>query len=765
LGQEINLLMVNRFIYKNYGLLLFLHIPATTQLVILTDKEKNNVTLADTLVKSRNGISRAWLFVAFIALVTSIVFSPVLKNEFTNWDDEVYVKADHLVATPSVPVVKIFKTPVSLHYHPLTILSLALNYRAGGLNPQGYYLVNIVLHVLNTMLVFWFIFFLTRRNLLMASVVSLFFGIHPMHVESVAWISERKDVLYVFFFMAALITYLFYRQTGKAVWYFSTLLLFILSCLSKEMAIVFPVILLLTDYLKDVKQVRRIVVEKIPFVIVAILLVGIEIKIQSYNSGHYLKLYTFFERVMFASYAAIIYIIRLFVPYKLSAFYPYPNVSNIPLIFYFSPFILILLLTALVYWYKKKQKELVFGLLFYFATIVLVVQFIPLNPAISPDRYSYLSYIGLLFMAAHVISKIWQSKSGTLSYIKYPVVIVVAIGAVIFSCQTYARTQVWKNSYTLWTNVIDNYPEAGEAYIGRGGYYSSINDVDKELAEYTKAIAIDSAYAPAYTNRGLRYLKLGKYDKAVSDFTKAIAFDSTSDDAYTNRGIAYLKSGNTNLALADLNRAIQLDSISANSYDNRGVLYAKIGRNDLAMADFNKAIEVDSTYADAYYDRGSLYSSYNNTDRAMADFNKALQLNPDDGGAYCKRGIVYLKKNDNDKALNDFTMAITLDTTDADAYNNRGTLYLYSGKINLALADYNKAIALNGSYAPSYFNRALCYDKLREYQKATDDYTRAIGLDPAVAVFWANRSAAEAQLGHTENAKADALKAQQLQVK
>lgn len=149
---------------------------------------------------------------AVIAITTYFVFSPSLQNDFTNWDDELYVLNNHLVVSNSIDIAKIFSNPVAANYHPLTILSLSINYQDGKLDPSGYHFENVILHLLNTILVFFFIYLLTKGNLLMSSVVSLFFGIHPMHVESVSWVSERKDVLYVFFFIAGLITYLFYLK-------------------------------------------------------------------------------------------------------------------------------------------------------------------------------------------------------------------------------------------------------------------------------------------------------------------------------------------------------------------------------------------------------------------------------------------------------------------------------------------------------------------------------------------------------------------------
>ncbi len=638
----------------------------------MADKKKSKEIRKSKSVPQVAAIKRSntllpWVCVAIIALITYFVFSPSLQNDFTNWDDEFYVTASPMVISDHIQLDKILVTPVASNYHPLTILSLALNYQSSKLDPFNYHLENVIFHVLNTILVFFFIFLLTRRNLLMAAIVSLFFGIHPMHVESVSWISERKDVLYVFFFLAGIITYLRYSESKKISWYIFTLLLFVFSCLSKAMAVVFPVILLLIDYLKNAKWTKQLVLEKIPFLLLSLLIGIIAIKAQVGTAIDSMTTFSFFQRLLFVSYGAVMYIVMLFLPVKLSAFYPNPFANaggNISPMFYISPFILLLIIGAVIYFFRKKQKKIVFGLLFYFVSVALVLQFIKVGMAIMADRYSYLSYIGLLFVVAYVVNKAWQNKNNLWPLFKYPFTIFVIIGAVIFSYKAYSRTQVWKNSETLWTDVIDNYPNAFIAYKSLGDYYYDNHEIEKALNDYNKAIELDSNYVGGYSNRAQLYFNTGK----------------------------------TDLALADCNKAIALNSNSAGCYYNRGFIYSTIiDKKDAAIADYTKAITLDSNYEMAWLNRGLLYSGNGKYDLAIADFTKAIRIDPDYAEAYVDRGIAH--------------------------FNN--------GEKDLAIMDFSKAININ----------------------------------PSVPGYWFNRSIAEKQMGKYENAKADALKAQQLQGK
>ncbi|MGP8215059.1 MAG: tetratricopeptide repeat protein [Bacteroidia bacterium] len=692
---------------------------------------------------ANKNISLAVFAALAIAIITYFVFSPSLHNGFA-WDDANYVTDNPLVVSNQVQVKKIFQTPVCANYHPLTILTLAWNYHLGQLNPEGYHLWNICLHVLNTILVFIFIFLLTKRNILMASIVSLFFGIHPMHVESVTWISERKDLLYVFFFFAGLIAYLFYHKSKNKVWYFVTFLLFVLSCLSKAMAVVFPLILLLIDYFLNVQPLlikqtpvrkNKIVLEKIPFFLLSLGFGIAAFKIQhSTKAMENLQVFNAFQRIGFASYNSIMYLARLIYPFRLSALYPYPKADAIPIIFYLSPFILLSLIT-LIYRFLRKDKSVVFGFLFYFISIVLVLQFVSVGSSITPDRYSYLSSIGLFFIVAHLVNISWRQKLSKLTLFRYPLTGLILISAVAFGYQTSGRIKVWKNDETLWTDAISKYPErCFDGYYNRGTYYMNLKkDDNKALSDYNKLLELDPAYAHAYNNRGLIYYDRGQYDLAMADYNKALELDSRNAMAYNNQGRLYYQQGQIDLALADYNRAIELDSGNTGVYNNRAVIYYSRGQYDLAMADYNKVLEhkaseTDSILALVYNNRGLLYCKQRKLDLALPDFNKALELSPN-----------Y-----------------------AHAYNDRGRLYFFRGQFDSAMKDYNKALALDSGYAGAYTNRGMLHYKLKQYDLTMADFSKAIELNPSLPIYWLNRSKLENVLGKKAEAEADALKAQQL---
>ncbi len=606
-----------------------------------SDKKKNKHTEhsnASKPVASNKIRSLPLLLCLGIACLTFIVFSPSLKCDFAGqWDDKEYVTENSMVINNHIPVKEIFHTPVSLNYHPLTMLTLAYNYQSAKLNPYVYHLWNVWLHVLNTILVFVFIFLLTKRNLLMAFIISLFFGIHPMHVESVTWISERKDVLYVFFFLAGLISYLKYLEQKKLMWYVITLALFVLSCLSKAMAVVFPIILMLIDYLISTSETqipvwkRKSNLNKIPFFIVSLGFGMAAYKIQ--QSGMIMQamtLFSTFDRIKFASYGAIMYIVKMIIPFHLSAFYAYPiyNTHQLPAIIYLSPFILLTII-VLIYFFLKKEKAIIFGSLFYFVSVALVLQFISVGNVIMADRYSYLSYIGLLFICAHIINLSFQKNSKLFS-LKYVFIGIIIIGTIVFSFQTYSQTKVWNNPETLWTNAINLYPD--NCYTG-------------------------------YINRGIVYEKRGQNDLALSDFSKSLEINSGNATAYLDRGAIYSNIGKDSLALQDFNTSIKIDPAKAEVYYNRGRILAKFGKDSVAIQDYNKAIELNPNYSLAYMNRGIVYFNRQQNDLALTNYNKAIETNPELDIPYYNRGIMMFNRQQYNLALANFSKAIALNAT------------------------------------------------------------------------------------------------------
>ncbi|MEO6168383.1 MAG: tetratricopeptide repeat protein, partial [Chitinophagales bacterium] len=532
---------------------------------------------------------------AAIACITFLVFAPALNGTFTNWDDDTYVTANELVKAPTMAWKEIFTTPVALNYHPITMITLRWNYQAEGLHPHAYFTTNLFFHLLNSILVFLFFYFLSGKKLLTGVISGILFGIHPMHVESVAWISERKDVLYVFFFLLSLLAYLRYRENKKMLWLVFCFLLFVLSCLSKAMAVVLPVVLLLIDYFQQRKLTKAHWLEKIPFLATSLVFGVIALRIQSGSANETVQSFSFFQQFLFGCYGCIFYVIKFLFPVKLSAFYPYPIADGsqaLPFLYYLSPIIL-LVAAWLVYRYLRKESFIVFGCLFFIATIVLVLQFISVGNAIMAERYSYLSYAGFCFIAGYGFEKLYQGNH------KLRTLITVSIAVIMlcFGYLTHERTRVWSNSETLWSDVISKYPGASTAYKNRGNYYGEKGNSAAAIKDYDVLLSMNTRDPEVFNNLGNIYADQNKLQESLDAYSKAIALKPDYLNAHINRGISYNAMSQPDNALEDFSKAIDLNGQNSSLYAQRGYTYSTMGKSTEAVADFTSAINIQPDLA------------------------------------------------------------------------------------------------------------------------------------------------------------------------
>ncbi len=592
-----------------------------------------------------------------LVLITFFCFSGALKNEFTNWDDQQYILDNPLIKSLSVEnIVEIFSTNVMGNYHPLAVLSFAIDYHLFHLSPKGFHATSIIIHLLNVILVFTFFRLLTGQ-IIVAFLTALLFGIHPMHVESVAWVSERKDVLYTFFYLLAICTYMFFIKGQKRKWLFYSLtfIFFTLSLLSKGQAVTLPFVLLLIDYLIKRKYDKKLLFEKIPFFLLSLAMGIIAISAQK-ESGAIteIPLFPLFDRILFSTYAFLDYILKLLLPINLSAFYPYPiKVQSLyPLLFYASPLILFVLIVLLLR-FLKNYKEIVFGVAFFIINIILLLQLLPVGGSIMSERYSYLSYVGLFFVIGNTFSKVWNTPSQKISNYKYLFAFILSVYIFFIGYSTINRIKIWTNSDTLWTDVIKKNPASVIAYSNRGSYYQKQGKLDIALKDFNEALRLKPDHPETLINRSDIYRINGQYDLSIADCNRALASKNNYSGAYMNRGIAYCIVGRYDEAFSDFVKVISQDPKNANVYCNRGNLYDMKGFIDSAIADYSTAIKLKPEYAEAFYNRGKSFLRKQDYSSAIFDFTSALKFNQKYIEAYFFRSQAFKAKNDFANALQD----------------------------------------------------------------------------------------------------------------
>ena len=576
------------------------------------------------------------LIAAGIMALTYIAYQPALDNDFVDWDDNVYVIDNPLVRNEEIAASQVFKEVVSLNYHPLTMLSMRLNANeckecVHGISARPFISWNLYLHLLNTFLVFFLTFRLSRNNLFTAIFSSAVFAMHPMHVESVAWVSERKDVLYVFFFLIGLLLYDKYLERRYSAekksdykWYFLALVAFVLSCLSKAMAVVFPLLLILMDMYRNpegkgfeaLKQsfLPRKILEYLPFFLIALFFGLMAMSVQSGSDfgGFFEKTgrevavnkfdtFSILQRLHFAAYGFCMYIVKFFVPTDLCTFHPYPTQAQYdssPV--YWGFFALAIIIAALSIFSLLKTKIAAFGVGFYFFTVAFVLQFISVGVVIMADRYSYLPYVGLSFMMAMAVELYIPKNIRVVFYG------LAAVAAVAWFIQTRAQVDSWQNSETLWGRVISIYPGQEQPHSIRGNYYGKMASragdqkdaksqamfMEKSEADFKKAIELKSTRADVYEGMGNIQGMRGDHLKAIEMYNKAIELDSNKATVYINRGIGFSMSGDLQRSLKDMEKAVELEPKPMHLL-YRGMARKSVGDKAAAKADFEAVLKMD----------------------------------------------------------------------------------------------------------------------------------------------------------------------------
>jgi tetratricopeptide (TPR) repeat protein len=608
-----------------------------------------------------------------IAAVTFLCYSPTLQNQFTNWDDNVYLIDNPYIKNLTADNLKmlLLHNVTNNYYHPVTMLSLAVNYHFSKMEPFGYYLTNILLHVFNSCLVFLLMLMLLEimeekgygamnGKEWLAAIGALCFGLHPMHVESVSWLAERKDLLYALFYFLGLMVYVKYSKEEKVKWMVYVVICFILSLLSKPMAVSFPLSLLALDILlKRNKGIAKLCFEKLPFVLICIG-AGVWAYIAANKAGSIAlpQASGFLRKFIFASHNFMMYFLKAFVPERLCSYYPYPNTDALPMTYYISPFIDIAIIGLPLYIsYKAGAKYFritLFGLTFFFVNLMFILQLVAAGPTIMSERYTYMAYFGLFFIVVYFIGYLAQKSTDR----KYLVFALAGCGLITLGVLCFNRTRVWQSTESLWQDVIKKFPDRVElAYNNLGSYYFGKGDIDIAFTYYKKAVDMHSGDAKVYSNVANIYAMRKDYAGAFSAYKQGLVIDSNDFVIYLNRGITYSILGKYDSAELDYNHAYKIDPISEKLLSARAYSYLDAGQYPKAIADYQKLIAINPNIALYYQKIAVAEANLGDTTKAFSDFNHSLSIKPNDGACLFDMSLTYKQLKNYSKALEFATKA------------------------------------------------------------------------------------------------------------
>ena len=543
------------------------------------------------------------LIYIILTIVTLAVFLQVNQYDFV-FDDIIYVTENsHIKSGITLEGLGwAFSTAYADLWHPLVWLSFMFDYQLYGLNPGGYHFTNLILHILSTLLLFWFFNRMTGM-IWRSAFVAAIFALHPLHVESVAWIAERKDVLSAFFWMLTLCIYVYYTEKPVIKRYLLVLFSFVLALMSKPMVITLPLIMILLDYWplkrfgsKNIESNLTEIVsgkgplwplwEKIPFLILSISLVVITLYTPNNSNNPDITQFPLSSRLANAPVSFVTYLEKTFWPHDMAVFYPFSD--QLFILQVFGATLLIIVISAAVIIMARRLPYLFVGWLWYAITIAPVLGIIQISlttPYSMADRYHYLPSIGIAVMLAWGIPSLIKNKNVHIK-ILFPVTIAFFTILSVFAWQ---QCHYWKNGTTLFSQALR---------------VTKINPV-------------------MHNNLGLTLFNEGKTDEAIYHYNEAIRIKTNYVDAYYNRGIANFQLVRYQLAIEDFNQAIRLNHSFAKAYNNRGAAYFNLGQNSRAVEDFNEAISLKADYADAYNNRALVCFIQGNHELACHDAKKA----------------------------------------------------------------------------------------------------------------------------------------------
>jgi len=615
-----------------------------------------------------------------LTVATLIAFWRVNDCDFTVYDDKVYITENSHIQNGITKggIRWAFTTTYAANWHPVTWISHMLDVQLFGLKPRWHHQTNLIFHIANTLLLF-FVFHRMTKNLWQCTFVAALFALHPLHVESVSWVAERKDVLSTFFWMLTMGAYAYYVERPVPLRYFFIIVFFVLGLMAKPMLVTLPFVLLLLDYwpLKRFEQkksaqnnlaktgkpvsgdkrkmkskkkntsktkleesadyeyqwvlIRPLILEKIPLITLAVLSsIVTYIAQQKGGAVGSIEALPLSARIANALVSYVIYIGKMIWPNNLAVLYPHlglpPLWQVVGAILFLVVVFLMLIRTA------KRFQYLTMGWLWYLVTLVPVIGIVQVGVQARADRYTYVPLIGLFIVVAWGIPELVKKW-------RYWKEVLFVSSILIISCLfivTWTQVENWLNSITLFEHALKVTDRNSIAHSILGVAYSEQHNYKQAIENFDKAIEIDPKNVEAYNNRGNNYLRLGNKRQAIMDFDRAIEINPKYVEGYYNRGNTYLRLGNQRQAIMDFDRAIEINPQNAKSYNNRGIAYVRLANHKHAIEDYNRAIDINPKYVEAYYNRGIAYGKLGNHKQAIEDLKTAARFGDEDARSFLR---------------------------------------------------------------------------------------------------------------------------------
>jgi Flp pilus assembly protein TadD len=672
-----------------------------------------------------------------LAFITLVLYWPVQNFQFNNYDD-----AQYLTQNPHVQnglrgeaIGWAFATGYAGNWHPLTWLSHLLDVQIFGFRAGGHHFTSLLFHVANTVL----LFLLLQRwtgSIWQPAFVAGLFAWHPMHVESVAWVAERKDVLSTCFWLLTMLAYGEYAEQARAAngaepaeargarrFYPLAIVLFALGLLSKPMLVSLPLILLLADYWPlhrieppfAVNNMLPLLLEKIPFFFLAGLSCLVTFLAQQKGGAvQPLRNLALADRLANAIVSYARYLGKLFWPSDLAVLYPYDR--HIPLTEVLGAALLLLVICGVVAWLARTHPPLFVGWLWFVITLLPVIGLVQVGEQALADRYTYIPSIGLFMLLAWEVPRLVAARGQ-----KFILTQKVSAALILVACLLSTRRQLayWQNSITLFTRAIQVAPNNVFAECNLGLAFAEKGQTDEAIRHERRAIEIDPNYPPAQNNLGIFLAERGRWDEATVHSQAALKVNPKYDAAECNLGLISMNQGRLDEAIARFQTAININPQDDKAVANLGIALARQGHLDEAIVQYRRALELAPNNPYAHNALGRALETRNQLDEAAAHYSSAVALKPDFAAAHENLGIVLALLGRFSESEDQFAQALQLQPASASIHFNLGNALLRQNKLQAAASQYSVVVRLQPDNLQARTNLDLVLGRLGQKHPAS----------------------------------------------
>ena len=650
-----------------------------------------------------------------LGIGTLAVFIPVAKYEFVNYDDHDYVSSNSHVqgGLKWENVVWAFNGGHASNWHPLTWLSHMADWEMFGARAGGHHLINALIHLVNSILLFHLLRYLTGA-LWRSALVAALFAWHPLHVESVAWVSERKDVLSTCFFMLTLWAYARYVNAKVSMkqapglrlsppvirLYVLCMVLYILGLLCKPMLVTVPFVFLLLDFWPlrrgvefntiQIEKWKRLFIEKLPFFILAGISSVVTFIVQRKGGSVWsVAEVSIGSRLQNSVVAYCRYLGKLFWPTELSVFYPHPGFW--PVLVVIAACAVLVAVSFIVLHFRRFQY-LPVGWFWYVGTLVPVIGIVQVGWQSIADRYTYIPYIGIFVLLVWFVEELtrdWRARA-------IPLAVVSGVGLVILGVLTRQQVGYWKDSETLFSH----------------------------------ALAVTTNNFVAHHNLGLTLVQQGRTDEAIRHFAAAVRLRPKYADSYNGLGEALLRQGRVDEAKQMFDKAVSLSPNLAVARNNLGIALSRKGFVDQAIGEFEAALKAKPDYAKACNNLGMAYQSQGRLDEAIVQLQEAVRLAPSDAEARNNLGMALGRKGRIEEAVVQLQQAIALDPKDSQSRHNLGLAFSRLGRVDEAILSLMEALKLKPDSPETHAMLGSALARKGRREEAVGQFKIALKLRP-----------------------------------